>query len=62
MASHRAASMDTPKSCPFPLRGKPFNSKQPYNRVHRQGPKNPYDSTVALLARQVRGYLVGIIG
>lgn len=23
---------------------KPLNSKQPYNRVHRQTQKNPYDS------------------
>jgi hypothetical protein len=28
--------------CPFVLGGKPFNSKQPYNRVHRQRLKNPY--------------------
>lgn len=43
MASHRAASVDIPELLPLVPRGKPFNSKQPYSRVHRHGQKNPYD-------------------
>lgn len=37
-----AASMDTVNAALLPG-GKPFNSKRPYNRVHRQHAKNPYD-------------------
>jgi hypothetical protein len=32
------------------LGGKPFNFKQPYNPVHRQSEKNPYDERIRLPA------------